>query len=53
MYSDNQKTLQQENDFLNQVISLKSPMSLRHGNCAVKTDPFTKFSKCLLKIFAL
>ena len=34
-YRDNQKTLKQEDDFKNQVITLKSSMSTRHSNCAV------------------
>ena len=36
-YSDNQKTCKQEDDFQNQGITLKSPMSMRQGSRAVLT----------------
>ena len=34
-YSDNQKTLEQEDDFQNQFITLKRLMSMRHSKYAV------------------
>ena len=39
-YSDNQKTMKKEDDFQNQVITLKFPISM-------------SFNKSLVKLFAL
>ena len=35
MYSDNQKTLEQEGDFQTQVMTLNWPKNVRHNKCAV------------------
>ena len=35
LYSDNQKTVEFEDNFRNQIITLKSPMSSKHNNYAV------------------
>ena len=40
-YSENQKTLVYEYDFLTKIMTLKNcPMNMRNGKCAVQTDPF-------------
>ncbi len=40
LYSKNQHILEQEDDFQTLVMTLNSPMNMRHSNCAVYTDPF-------------
>ena len=35
IYSDNQKTLESEDDYYNQVITLKGPISMKNSNCEV------------------
>lgn len=35
--------MEYEDDCENQVIILNSPMNMKHGNCAVYTDPLVDF----------
>jgi len=48
IYSDIQKTLKKKDDFLNQVIILKSPMGMRHGNCMCSVKIHTHISKFVI-----
>ena len=52
----NQKILEQEVDCQTQVMTLNSPINMKHRNCAVKTDPFYLISELIIyctKLFAL
>ena len=40
MYSENQITLEKEDDFKSQVLTVNSPVNMRRINNAVETDPF-------------
>ena len=40
IYSYNQKTLEWEDDFKSQFITLNSPMKMKHHNYAVQIDPY-------------
>ena len=55
IYSDYQKTLENEDDLRNQVITLKRPMSMRLGHSSVNKPIWLNewFNKCLVKLFAL
>ena len=43
-YCQNHKTLEKEDDFKIQVMTLNSPIKMRHSNAAVQTDPFNLIS---------